>query len=229
VVVQVQPGVDTSSTDERTARLSSRAVLLAFGVSAALLNMANVISIACGADTDRTEYFLLAHERNPSTWLAAAVLASAAVLAWLVGRGRRDARTWSFVAALFAAMSLDEVATFHERMAALPLPGIGSRGWAGAGLLLVVVVGVRLVRWVLGLDIDLRVAMIAGGALFVAGAVGLEVLAGNHQSVHGEDTWFWVLSTVEENLELLGVVVVVRALLGHLARRPGTLAVRVTA
>jgi len=226
-------GADAGAVEDvvadRTARVPTRAVLVAFAAAAGALNVANVISIACGADTDRTEYFLLAHERNPSTWVSAAALALAALLAWAVGRGRRDVGTWNLVAVIFAVMSLDEVATFHERMAALPLPGIGSRGWAGAGLLLVALVGIRLVRWVLALQIDLRVALLAGGVLFVGGAVGIEVLAGNHQSAHGEDTWFWVLSTVEENLELLGVLVVVRALLAHLARLPGSLAVRVTA
>jgi hypothetical protein len=220
---------DEVGTGAREARLSSRVVVLAFVVAAVALNVANAISIACGADTDRTEYFLLAHERNPSTWVAAASLATVAVLAWVTGRGRADAGTWSFVAAVLVFMSLDEVATFHERMSALPLPGIGSRGWAGAGLLLVALVAVRLFRWVLTLEVGLRIALIVGGAVFVGGAIGVEVLAGNHQRTHGDDTIFWVLSTVEENLELAGVLIVLRALLRHLTGLPGTLAMRVTA
>ena len=201
-------------------RLRSRRVLAAIVAIALALNVANALCIIAGANTDRTRFWLLALERTPATWLSAAVLAATAAAAWAVGHGRRDARTWNAVAGILLVLSVDEVATLHERLAAIPgVPGVGSRGWAGAGLVLVAVVAVRLGRWALDLDRRLRGALIVGAALFVAGAVGFEVLAGDHQSAHGSDTTYWTLSTVEEDLELLGVVVVLGALLDVLAQR----------
>ena len=182
-----------------------------------LLSVANLISIALGADDKGTRYLLLALESNPSTWFSAMQLGLAAALAFAVGHGRADAHNWGIVAALLAFLSLDEVATIHERLGGLPvLPGIGSRTWAGAGLVLVALVAWRLLPWTLRLEPPLRFALLAGGALFVAGAVGFEVLAGDWRVGHGEDAMYWALTTAEEDLELVGVFVVVRLLLAHL-------------
>lgn len=180
------------------------------------LNVANAVTIAAGARASGAGWLLLGLERNPSTWFSAAQLALAGTLAWACGRGRADAARWNLVAALLVVLSIDEVATVHEKLGGLPLPSVGSRGWAGAGLLLVGFTAWRLVPWALGLEHHLRSALLAGGAAFVLGAVGVEVLAGNWEEVHGADRMFWIISSVEEDLELLGVFVVVRVLLGHL-------------
>jgi hypothetical protein len=221
--MQVQAGASVGEVVIRRHRL-----VAAFWVAFAVLNVANVASIALGADTERTKYFLLALERNPSTWFAAILLGLTGGAAWLIGRGRDDSRTWNLVAVIFTVMSLDEVATFHEWLGAVPLvPGIGSRGWAGAGVLLVAIIGWRLFRWVLSLDASVRFAFLAGGAMFVMGAIGFEVLAGAWKDANGADWMYWTLSTIEENLELLGVAIVLRGLLDHLVRRPTPLSLRV--
>lgn len=193
-----------------------------------VLNAANLVGIALGADDRGSRYLLLALEQNPSTWFSAAQLALATVLALAVAEGRPDAVNWRTVAGVLAFLSLDEVATIHERLGGLPVvPGIGSRAWAGAGLLLVAAVTWRLLPWVVRIGGPLRFALLAGGALFVAGAVGFEVLAGDWRVAHGEDGIYWALTTAEENLELLGVFVVVRLLLAHLQATGRPLTVQV--
>ena len=183
-----------------------------------LLNVGNAWSLGFGADTPASRYLLLALERNPSTWFSGLLLAVAGALAFVVGRGRSDAARWNLVAALLWLLSVDEVASFHERLGGIPvIPGVGSRGWVGAGVLLVGVVAVKLVPWAAAQDTSLRVALFAGSAVFIAGAIGFEVLSGNHEVTHGPDTTYWALATIEENLEMLGVLLVVKGLLDHLA------------
>ena len=195
-----------------------RQVVAALLAAVAALNVANAWSIAFGADTSATRYLLLALERNPSTWFSALLLALAGSLAFVVGHGRTDAARWNLIAALLWLLSVDEVASFHERFGGVPvIPGIGSRAWAGVGVLLVAFVGVKLLPWALTLEHRLRFALFAGSAVFVTGAIGFEVLSGNHELAHGKDTSYWVLATIEENLELLGALLVVRGLLDHLA------------
>lgn len=212
-------------TAERTAGdapvvLAERRVVAGLLVAIAVLNVLNALNIALLEERDG--WLLLGQEKNPSTWFSAAQLALAGALAWAVGRRRPDAARWNLVAGVLVVLSLDEVAAFHEKLGGLPIiPGIGDRAWAGAGLLLVAVVAWRLVPWALGLERHLRFGLLVGGAVFVAGAVGIEVLAGGWEADHGQDRMFWVLSSVEEDLELLGVFVVVRVLLAHL-RAAGT-------
>lgn len=184
------------------------------------LNIANWITVA--VLDERNGWLLLGQERNPSTWFSAAQLAFAGALAWAVGRDRLDAARWNLVTGLLLLLSLDEVATFHEKLGGLPLiPGIGDRAWAGAGLLLVGVVALRLVPWALTLAPHLRFGLLVGAVTFVVGAVGVELLAAGWEVEHGQDRTFWVLSSVEEDLELVGVFVVVRVLLAQL-RAAGT-------
>ena len=193
------------------------------------LNVGNALSIAVGADTIASRYLLLPLERNPSTWFSAALLALAGTLALVVGHARPDRAEWRLVAGVLWLLSLDEVAMFHERLGHLPgAPGIGSRPWAGLGVVLVAVVAFRLGRWVLGLEHHLRTALVVGGGLFLSGAVGFEVLSGGRRAGHGFDLGFWVLATIEENLEMLGPLVVIAALLSVVCGPGGTCTVSFT-
>ena len=71
----------TESTSAASVRVDVRRVFVALAVVIATLNLLNAISIVAGADPERTQYFLLALEGNPSTWLAALLLAATALLA----------------------------------------------------------------------------------------------------------------------------------------------------
>lgn len=207
------------ATTEVHLTIRRRPVVFALLGAVALLNVGNAWSLGFGADTPASRYLLLALERNPSTWFSALLLGAAGSLAFVVGRGRSDAGRWNLVAVVLWLLSVDEVASFHERLGGIPvIPGVGSRGWVGAGVLLVGFVVVKLVPWAAALDTGLRITFFVGGAVFVTGAIGFEVLSGNHEVVHGTDTAYWLLATIEENLEMLGALLVVRGLLDHLAR-----------
>jgi hypothetical protein len=212
--VGAQQLTSTRTAGERV--VSERAVVAVLAAAIVALNVANAVTIAVGAKAGG-RWLLLALERNPSTWFSAAQLALAAVLALAVGRGRADADRWRLVAGILLLLSVDEVATFHEKLGGLPVvPGIGDRAWTGAGLLLAGVVALRLLPWALRLEPALRLALLLGGAVFVVGAVGFEALAATWAEAHGEGRAFWVISSIEEDFELLGVFVVVRLLLAHL-------------
>jgi hypothetical protein len=211
-------------TRPATTVLRERPIAATLLTTMVLLNVANAIAIAVGADGSG-RWLLLGLERNPSTWFSAVLLLLAGALAGVVGVGRADERHWRVVAGLLALLSLDEVATFHEKLGGVPvLPGIGNRAWAGAGLALAGLVAWRLLPWALRLERDLRFALLAGGCTFVAGSLGFEVAAATRPS---EDSIFWILSSIEENLEMLGVYVVVRMLLAHLRTAGRTITVAV--
>lgn len=201
-----------------------RPAVLRLALSAVVvLNIANAVNIAFVFEK---KWLFLAFERNPSTWFAAALLASAAAMAWVVGRSGQ-ALEWNLVAAVFALMSLDEVATFHEKLGGLPgLPAVGNRGWVAGGLLLAAVVAWRLLPWVLTLPPSLRTAIIGGATVFLVGAVGGEELAARWAFDHGEDRTFFLISSIEENLEMLGVLWVLTRLLDHARDIGATLRLR---
>jgi hypothetical protein len=201
----------------RTFTLRRRPIMRSLLAVLVVLNVGNAVSVLYGADTLASRYLLLPLEQNPSTWFAAFLLGLTGVLAFAVGRGQDAAGEWTLVGVLLVLMSLDEVAMFHERLGHLPAaPSVGGRPWVGAGLILAALVGVRLFRWARALDPSLRLALASGAATFMTGAVGFEVLSGKRRAAHGFDTTFWALASIEENLEMLGVLIVLSALLGVL-------------
>lgn len=219
-------GDNTTARDARTDQgagpvlLDERLLLRVLLGTIVVLNLAGAATIAVLPDSDNGKWLYLGLERNPSTWFSSAQLALAALLAFAVGHARSDRRHWNLVAVLLVVMSVDETATFHEKLGGLPgIPHIGSRAWVGAALVIVAFVGARLIPWaVTQLEAHLRNGLLLGAGLFLVGAVGMESVAGYWHDHHSEDRTFWALSGVEENFEMLGVTVVVVVLVRELRR-----------
>lgn len=219
-------GDNATARDARTDQgagpvlLDERLLLRALLGVILVLNVGGAITIAVLPESDNGKWLYLGLERNPSTWFSSAQLALAALLAFAVGHARADRRHWNLVAVLLVVMSLDETATFHEKLGGLPgIPHIGSRAWVGAALIIVALVGARLIPWaVTQLEAHLRNGLLVGAGVFLVGAVGMESAAGYWHDSHSEDRTFWALSGLEENFEMLGVTVVVMMLVRELRR-----------
>jgi hypothetical protein len=86
-----------------------------------------------------------------------------------------------------------------------------------ASILLIVFLGAYL-RFVLALPLGLRRSMITAGVIYIAGAVGMELVGGVYASTNGFRTLpYALITTVEEVLEMLGIVLLIHALVGQFA------------
>jgi hypothetical protein len=180
-------------------------------------------------------------ELNAPTWYSASALLFCAGLAGLIAalryRTRRAAGAWHWglLAATLAFLSLDEAALLHEELSkpltrSLDLDEARWEYWAWLGpylALTVVFVGV-FARFIRRLPPHTRRPLLTGGAIFLAGAAGLELV--------GRDLWdegdisspYLLLVGLEEVLEMLGVTVVAYALLTYLGRQIGPFSIRTT-
>jgi hypothetical protein len=69
--------------------------------------------------------------------------------------------------------------------------------------------------------------MIVAGCVYVAGALGMELVGGAWAAKHGQDNLVYsLLTTVEEGLELTGLVLFIRTLLDNLAANSRMIALR---
>jgi hypothetical protein len=92
----------------------------------------------------------------------------------------------------------------------------------------VLLVGLADLPFLAALPAPTRGLFIVAGAVYVGGAVGMELVEGYVvEDYHGtENLAFIVASTVEEGLEMVGIVIFIRALMGYLGDTTGTVELR---
>ncbi|MBX9472744.1 hypothetical protein [Microcella sp.] len=174
-------------------------------------------------------WFHLDSEAGLGTWFAVLQLALAATIAALIAaRERSEGRTWrgwAFVAAVLAAMSLDEQILAHEQLgrvaASMGLAVGGVSPWFLVAPVVLVIVGCVVMPFAARLLRRTRRGLIVAGAVFVLGALGFELLSWAYVLLIAHDPAaalspvVGVLQLCEESLELLGVTLAISALLDH--------------
>jgi hypothetical protein len=168
-------------------------------------------------------------EQNLPTWFSSVQLLLAAGASAIAMRvcPANDRRHWALLVAVFLTMSLDEAAAIHE-LSNAPLRGlIGTGGvlffpWVLIGVAVAAAVALMELQLLTRLPRATAVGLVSGGACFLAGALGLEVLAGPVYAAGAKLTLqHAALVTAEETLEMIGIALFVATVLRYVATRPG--------
>jgi hypothetical protein len=170
-------------------------------------------------------FLSLSYEGNLPTWYASSLLLLCAVQLGLVageippgGSGRPH---WWALAILFGFMSLDEAAEIHEHLGGL----VGTGGvlyfdWVIPAAIIVALLGLAFLPFLRALPPRTRNRFILAGALYVGGALLMELPLGWWTERHGPDNpGYALIDWVEESLELAGVTAFLLALIAHRAPR----------
>ncbi|MDO4791067.1 MAG: hypothetical protein Q3999_01120 [Buchananella hordeovulneris] len=200
-----------------------------FVVSTALVGTSGVLWLTVGRRGDSSSpwwdawnTFNVGSEYNVSSWWAASqwvILAmSAAFVAFVSSRFRG---MWLLIAVVALYGSADEATEIHEEFwsygdAITPYLAYDffSYRWAVFGTVLVILVPLLLAPLLFRLPRDVLWRLVAAGAIFVGGAVGVETLSGHLDPILGPMTSkMLAIIHVEEYLELLGVIAAVWAVL----------------
>ena len=175
--------------------------------------------------------FSLSYEENVPTWVASCLLFACAVLLALIGMKARDAgspmrRHWYALAAIFSYISLDEFVGFHEHLGELiELNGILYFSWVVPGAAFVAAVGSAFVPFLRRLPARARTQFVIAGAIYVGGALGMELPLGWWTERAGNDNLIYALiDGVEETMEMAGAAIFLLALLEYLQAPPAVAA-----
>jgi hypothetical protein len=171
-------------------------------------------------------FLSLSYEQNLPTWYAsglllccALALAAIARHAALTGAPRR--RHWWGLAAAFLYMSLDEAVGLHEHLGGwVELHGVLYFSWVVPAGAVVLALALAYLPFLAHLPGRPRRQFLVAGALYVAGALGMELPLGYWTELHGNDNLVYALiDHVEEALELLGASLFLVALVEYLGER----------
>jgi hypothetical protein len=229
-----------------TITLDARKVTRALAAVTVLLVVANLVAVLATYLTGRLPHdiklaylFYLDGERNFPTAFSTMLLLAAALLLTIITflewrqRGH-SIPYWALLTVGFAFMGVDEAWSFHEKLSASMRELLGGAhlgafyyAWVLPALVLVLVLGLVFLRFLWRLPAATRVQFIVAGAVYVGGAVGIEMIEGLYDEVHGDRNLVTALTaTVQETLEMAGAILFIRALLGYLADRFGEVQLR---
>ncbi|MEX0827753.1 MAG: hypothetical protein WD005_02260 [Haliea sp.] len=187
------------------------------------------------------DFFYVNQEQNLPSWFSSVqLLFSAGLLAaiWWQEKmtSRPFARHWGWLCLIFVFLSMDEMASLHERTME-PLQrltggmpdGIWAPTWLIAGLAFTAVVAIAYLRFFfMCLTPEQRLRLAAAAVVFLSGAVIMEMVAGAVFFPHGYESWvefeetfaYAVTTHVEEFLEMAGILLFIDFLLRRLERGP---------
>jgi len=179
----------------------------------------------------------LAIDSAVPTWFASAILAAAGILGFALASrtdGKADRLAWIGLGILGFLLSIDEVATIHERWGDIasgtPLSSDAlGYSWVLGGLVFAGLVAVLYLPFLIRLDARTRWLLIAAGVVFLAGAVGVEIVNGTTPLADGDGgralLQHLLVAGVEEFLEFIGASLLVYALMDALAGPTGMVTV----
>lgn len=155
--------------------------------------------------------------------LLVAAMLLAAIAFWHQRAGNPRSRTWWLLAGVVAFLALDESTLIHERFIGptRALLGIGSGpllfAWVIPAAIATVVFALAIRRFAGSLPRPTRRLTTTAFALFVTGALGVELVGSAYASSNGREMFAYTLIVaVEEALEMVGVAVLIYALLDYI-------------
>lgn len=185
----------------------------------------------CGAMTqpinDFGFMFDMNSEGNVPTWYSVVQLLTVALALGFVAScesaRRQPALAWWGLVVLFAYMSLDEATDMHglwAKVAGTPdLPGVTHSGfsWVIPGAILVTMFALLYARWLWRLPVRTRNLIVLAGAVFVSGGLGLELVGALVVDTDFLAPSYLAVSTLEELFEIVGIMIMLYAILSHIA------------
>jgi len=176
---------------------------------------------------DFIRMFDLDMERNVPTLFSSAILLISSFLFYLLSQTssaekQRKKPYWLGLSFIFIFLAFDESAKIHEQLGDLTEHFVDATGylhypWVIPYALMVFVLGIVYFRFFWNMEKKVFWAFMCAAVIFLSGALGFELLGANESSQNGTKSLLYsVLYTIEETLEMFGVIYLIYILLGLL-------------
>jgi hypothetical protein len=183
-------------------------------------------------------------EQSIPNWYSSFQLLLASILLATIAvakkeRGDRYTHYWSVLSIILLLMSIDEIADTHlligGAFGSLLRPLLTFMGFDPSSLyyfwvvplgLLVLIGLLAYLRFLASLPKNTALLLVTAGIIYVIGALGMEALSGQQILPYGREDWQnvtgipkiieGIMSSIEEFLEMLGILVLIYALLSYI-------------
>jgi hypothetical protein len=172
--------------------------------------------------------FNLDREINYPSWYSSFTLLFCGILLGIIAAAKKKEddryfRHWKALGFIFVFFSLDEILSFHEILIindlrkALNLGGLFYFIWVIPGAIFVLLTALAYLKFLLHLPRKTRDLFLLAGSIYVGGALGMEMVCGYYADTVGQRNLIYgLMVSVEEILEMVGVIVFIYALLSYI-------------
>lgn len=192
-------------------------------VTSYLRSYTNVHEYATGA----LVLFDMDAEVSIPTWYAQLLLAAASFLLLTIGVAKRRStqkyyKHWIALGFMFVYISMDEGSQIHELLVSPLRDFFNTSGtllnfaWVIGGALVTSVIAVIYFRFWLNLPSKTRLLFLASAAIFIGGALGIEMIGGYYLSNHGYNFGYQMITLIEETMEKMGIALFIYTLLDYM-------------
>ena len=178
---------------------------------------------------DFVRLFDLDYEGNIPTLFSAILFFLNGVLFYLIYASTKQANKpysayWMGLALIFVFMGFDEGSRLHEEIGDLVETFIEAKGllyfpWVIPYSVAFLITTIIYLRFYLTLDNTMKIRLFLCAFIFLSGAMGLEIISAQVAEDTGTSSLSYsILYTIEETLEIAGLILLVDTLLGHIGR-----------
>jgi len=165
----------------------------------------------------------------PTLYSSLALLLAAALVgvAWKRSCYLKDSNSanWLVLCIIFVFLSLDEGAAIHEKIGIyvqslhlFKAEGVLNFAWVVPYSLLTILFVVSYLKFLFRLPPGTRNGLILSGAVFILGALGIEMISARVAWLEGlVSLRYSILYTIEETFEMLGVILFISVMMRHLS------------
>jgi len=141
---------------------------------------------------------------------------------------------WTILSAGFLVMTFDEGASIHElivtpfhNLLGDVLPKFLVFNWIVIGVLVVCIVVAFYIKFFLALPKRTKILLFLSAFIYLGGALGMEMVGSVYASQFGiKNLPYNTLTTIEETLEMLGLVLTIYTFLDYLKKNYGSIDLR---
>ena len=188
---------------------------------------------------DFIRMFDLDMERNIPTLFSSILFIISAFLFYLLSKTHysqkiNNTKYWKGLSFVFIFLSIDESAKIHEQLGDVTEQFITATGylhypWVISYILFIIILASVYLKFFLKMHKKIFYAFMLSAIIFLSGAIGFELLGAYESSLHGTTSVkYSILYTIEESLEMFGLIYLISILLSLLEQYNLTLSTKET-
>lgn len=176
--------------------------------------------------TELLDVFNLNEEQNIPAWYSSAILLLCGIIIYLIGLDKTNSqdkyyRHWLWLSVIFFYLSLDESISIHENLKLRFLFEkehiLYNDSWVIVFSVLVAIFIFAYRRFLQHLPQATKKMFIISGFIYVFGSAGMEIVGSFTQELYGKASMVHAMTTtIEEFLEMMGIVVFINTLLTYM-------------